>query len=337
MAIDLHGHWWPEELAEALRERSAPPRVETAEDGSTTLRITRGALRLAPDHVDLAARLAIMDAHGIAWAVLSNPGPGIDNLPADEAAPLCRLYNDGAAAACRRHPGRFAAFATLPCEDMDAATEELDRAMLLPGIVGVLLPSNGFFTRDDAERYWPLFAAASRHRAHLFVHPSPLPEGRSAAPRDDLDNALFRRTTLDNQAQISRTMVTLCLTDFLDDFPGVTVQVPNLGGNIPLEIERMDHISLNRTPGAEPPSKRLRRCYVDCNSYGPRGIELAVAVYGADRVVLGTDGTAFGTAWSLAALGAARIDEPARRAVAGANAESLLGARMGRSSSGAAW
>jgi predicted TIM-barrel fold metal-dependent hydrolase len=328
MAIDLHGHWWPEELAEALRARTTPPRVETAEDGRTILRITRGALRLARDHADLGARIAIMDAHGVAWAVLSNPGPGIDNLPVEEAAPLCRLYNDGAAAACRRHPGRFAAFATLPCEDMEAAIEELDRAMRFPGIVGALLPSNGFFTLADAERYRPLFEVAARHRAHMFVHPSPLPEAKSAVPGDNLDNSLFRRTTLDNQAQISRTMVTLCLTDFLDDFPDVTVQVPNLGGNIPLEVERMDHISLNRTPAAEPPSKRLRRCYVDCNSYGPRGIELAVAVYGADRVVLGTDGTEFGTAWSLRALDDARIDDQARRAVSAANAETLLGARI---------
>jgi hypothetical protein len=47
--------------------------------------------------------------------------------------------------------------------------------------------------------------------------------------------------------------------------------VHNLGGNIPYEIERMDHRCLLDTPEEKLPSSRFRRSkvYVDCNSFGP--------------------------------------------------------------------
>ena len=78
-------------------------------------------------------------------------------------------------------------------------------------------------------------------------------------------------------------MITFCLTDFLSEYPAVTVISHNLGGNMPFEIERMDHRALVDRPGEELPSSRVREApiLVDCNSFGPRGVEMAVAVYGA--------------------------------------------------------
>ena len=76
----------------------------------------------------------------------------------------------------------------------------------------------------------------------------------------------------------------------------MTVVVHNLGGNIPYEVERMDHRCLLDTPEEELPSSRFRKAkvYVDCNSFGPRAIEAAVSLYGAERIVCGTDGSEFG-------------------------------------------
>ncbi len=46
----------------------------------------------------------------------------------------------------------------------------------------------------------------------------------------------------------------------------------------------MDHRCLLDTPDEELPSSRFRKAkvYVDCNSFGPRSIEAAVRLYGAD-------------------------------------------------------
>ena len=142
----------------------------------------------------------------------------------------------------------------------------------------------------------------------------------------DVDNARRRNGTLDMQASLSSVMVTLCLTDYLASYPDARIHVHNLGGNLPYEVERMDHRSLLDTPQEELPSARIRRSrvYVDCNSFGPRAIEAAVSLYGADRIVCGTDGTEFGCEWTTKALAEAQIGEDAREKILHGNAAALL-------------
>ena len=128
------------------------------------------------------------------------------------------------------------------------------------------------------------------------------------------------------QASLSSVMVTLSLTDYLADYPDAMVHVHNLGGNIPYEVERMDHRYLLDTPQEELPSSRFRRAkvYVDCNSFGPRAIEAAVSLYGAERIVCGTDGTEFGCDWTRKALAEAQISEEAREQILHRNAAAML-------------
>ena len=146
----------------------------------------------------------------------------------------------------------------------------------------------------------PLLEVANRHRAILFIHHGPRPGDAFPKVAGDTDNARRRNGTLDMQASLSSVMVTLCLTDYLAPYPDATIHVHNLGGNIPYEVERMDHRCLLDTPKEELPSARFRRSkvYVDCNSFGPRAIEAAVRLYGAERIVCGTDGTEFGCDWT---------------------------------------
>src|SRR5205814_8637333 len=116
------------------------------------------------------------------------------------------------------------------------------------------------------------------------------------------------------------------LTYSLARYPDALIPVHDLGGNIPYEVERMDHRSLLDTPKEELPSSRVGRSpvYVDCNSFGPRAIEAAVRLYGADRIVCGTDGTEFGCEWTTKALAEAEIDEDARQKILHGNAAAML-------------
>jgi hypothetical protein len=192
---------------------------------------------------------------------------------------------------------------------------ELDRALGLPGMVGAQLPANGFLTGKAAEKMRPLLEVANRHRAFIFIHHGPLPGDAFPKIAGDTDNARRRNGTLDMQASLSSAMVTLCLTDFLAPYPDATIYLHNLGGNIPFEVERMDHRCLLDTPKEELPSARFRRSkvYVDCNSFGPRAIEAGVRLYGAERIVCGTDGTEFGVNWTLKAIADAEIGEEGAR------------------------
>jgi aminocarboxymuconate-semialdehyde decarboxylase len=333
MMIDMHAHWRPAEVADALRARSREPRIARNPDGVEVLKASRmGEQPVAEAFDEVDFHLARMDRQGVATSVLSLLGTfcWIEAQPLDVSGPLCRAVNDGLSAICQEHPGRFAAFAALPLTDVAAAAAELERAIDLPGVIGAQLPGNYFLTHRDAEALRPLLEAANRCRATLFIHHGPRPGDAFPKVAGDTDNARRRNGTLDMQASLSSAMVTLCLTDCLAPYPNTTVIVHNLGGNIPYEIERMDHRCLLDTPDEELPSSRFRnaKVYVDCNSFGPRSIEAAVRLYGAERVVCGTDGTEFGCGWTRKALAEAEIGEDAREQILHRNAAAII-ARAG--------
>jgi len=309
MMIDMHAHWRPAEVADALRARMGEEPLANAFD-------------------DVDFHLGRMDRQGVEVSVLSLLGSfcWIEAQKLEVAGPLCRSVNDGLSAICAKHPGRFAAYAALPLTDISAAAAELERALGLPGMIGAQIPGNAFLTRKDAEAMRPLMEVANRHHAVLFIHHGPRPGDAFPKIGGDTDNARRRNGTLDMQASLSSVMVTLSLTDYLADYPDAMVHVHNLGGNIPYEVERMDHRCLLDTPTEELPSSRFRKAavYVDCNSFGPRAIEAAVGLYGAERIVCGTDGTEFGCDWTRKALAEAQIGEEAREQILHRNAAAML-------------
>jgi predicted TIM-barrel fold metal-dependent hydrolase len=327
--IDMHAHWRPAEVVDALRARTREPLIVRNADGVEVLKSRgMGEAPLAEAFDEVEFHLGRMDRQGVEVSVLSLLGSfcWVEAQPLDVSGPLCRKINERLSAICEEHPGRFAAFAALPLIDISAAAAELDRVLALPGMIGAQIPGNAFLTRQDAEAMRPLLEVANRREAVLFIHHGPRPGDAFPKVGGDTDNARRRNGTLDMQASLSSAMVTLCLTDILANYPDVTVVVHNLGGNIPYEVERMDHRCLLDTPNEELPSSRFRRAkvYVDCNSFGPHAIEAAVRLYGAERIVCGTDGTEFGCDWTRKALSEAEIGEEAREQILHRNAAAMI-------------
>jgi predicted TIM-barrel fold metal-dependent hydrolase len=329
MAIDMHVHWFPDALVDALRSRNRFPFVDKGEDGRDVLHYPGMSQPIAKGYTSLNRRLEAMQRYGVDVQLLSLGNRMLNAMqcaPAEVAAPLCRTFNDGASAACAAHPGKFFTLAMLPYADVSAAEEELARALTLPGIVGATLPGGGFLDYATAERYRPVLAAAQKSGgAHFLVHDCYLFEDYARIEDRKTDNRTVREDTLQLQSHLSSIMVTFNMTDLLDDYPDVTVQVHNLGGNTAFEISRMDHIAIFGKSKDELPSRRYRRTLVDCNSFAAPAIELAVSLYGADRMMMGTDGTDFGTEWSLKAIEEARIAPAEKRAILSDTAASLLG------------
>jgi predicted TIM-barrel fold metal-dependent hydrolase len=80
-----------------------------------------------------------MDAAGIDVQVISHTVPATESLQPDQARGLAADANDALAEAIRRHPNRFAGFATLPMSDPPAAAAELDRAVNKLGFTGAMI------------------------------------------------------------------------------------------------------------------------------------------------------------------------------------------------------
>lgn len=332
--IDMHAHWRPAELAEAMRSRTKEPRIVRNPDGTETVKSRAGdePLSKAFDHAD--EYLAMMDRLGVETSVLSLLGQycWVESQPLETSIHLCRLVNDALSETCRKHSGRFSAYAALPLVDISAAVDELERALALPGIIGTQLPGNAFLSEKEAESMRPLLEVANRHQALIFIHHGPRPGDTWPKVGPDTDNARRRNGTLDMQASLSSVMVTLCMTDYLAPYPDAMFHIHNLGGNIPYEVERMDHRCLLDTPKEELPSARFRKAkvHVDCNSFGPRAIEAGVRLYGAERIICGTDGTEFGVKWTQNALKEADISSAEREQILSGNAAAMLARRAAR-------
>ena len=155
----------------------------------------------------------------------------------------------------------------------------------------------GFRRRQGTGR---LCVSSSRTR------PDQRPDLAAGAPPAYGDN-LMHRNTLDVQSRVGHAMLTLLMTDFLDDYADVPIHVANLGGTLPAVVERLDNLSMERTPDAPLPSTQLRKVHIDCSSFGPHTLELAAHFFGADLILLGTDCPIFRTDRSLAAIEAADL------------------------------
>tara|TARA_B100000214_G_scaffold339517_1_gene285355 strand:- start:50 stop:919 length:870 start_codon:yes stop_codon:yes gene_type:complete len=284
---------------------------------------------LSDAYYDMNARLSYMDMLGVNRQILSFPGLfGVDSLPIGDCADLLAGFNDHVAGIAGARPTRFSGLAALPLADMDEAVREYRRARLDLGLVGAILPVNLLVSVDHAASLAPVFAAAQELGGHLFVHPGRRadevpPAGTAQKPSPYVDN-ISARLALAVQDRCAAAMVTLVFSDFLEAYPDVSLHVANLGGTLPMVVERMDQVTLTRTPGDSAPSSFLRRVHVDCSSLGPRAIEIAAAFYGADKILFGSDCPIFMTDWSLDAVANTRLCDADKHAIREGNAARLF-------------
>src|SRR5260370_38707105 len=122
--IDMHAHWRPDEVADALRARTREPRIVRNPDGVEVLKssgMSEAPLAKAFDDVDF--HLARLDRQGVETSVLSPLGSfcGIEAQPPEGAGPMSRSVNDVVSGTSLEQPARFAAYAAPPLTHAHAA------------------------------------------------------------------------------------------------------------------------------------------------------------------------------------------------------------------------
>jgi predicted TIM-barrel fold metal-dependent hydrolase len=328
--IDFHGHWVGPHVVELLAGRASP-------------RAPQGT-----GWYDIDARLRDMEKTGVERQVLAWVGASFDGaLPPADARPFWRAQNDDLAALVKKHPTRFSALASLPTANLVWAAEELERAHTELGLIGAVLPLDAFVNLAGARALAPIFAVAQKHRSHIFVHrgtaspdiPGQQPEAGainpyfglaastpgSPRPAPALGDNMSARTLLATAAHLATGVITLALTDFLDAYPDVTVQVAMMGGAISTVVEHVQMVA--EDAGTPLPEKRVKRVYLDTgqSGRGPRGITLAAKVFGADRILFGTDSGPVATIGpTSASVKQADLTNEERNLIFGGNARRLL-------------
>jgi predicted TIM-barrel fold metal-dependent hydrolase len=275
-AIDFHAHWWSQPFLGLVSEL----------DGSAGLQATwlpPAAISRADDVCDLEARIALMDAAGIAVQVLSGSNVGHDD--ASIAADLHRCNNDGLSEGGRAHRGRFRFLASLPLPFVDESIAEATRATALPGFAGFVLPTHVYGASLDGEALLPLFEHLDEHRSLVSLHP----DGFRA-------QGLLSDWLMDWSigAPFEDTIATIRLISSgrLEQFPEIRWLVPHLGGCLPLLVQRMDRMWPAFRDGlgtAAPISQYLGGLHFDTAASSAETLTLATTVMEPSGFVLGTD------------------------------------------------
>lgn len=328
--IGVEEHTWTAELRDALLRFGGDDTVNLLSSREETDHRLR---EVGPE------RLARMDAAGVDLQVLSITTPGTQPLAAVEAIPLARDANDFLADTVRAHPGRFAALATLPTPDPDAAARELERCATELGMVGAqVVPLTGDLYLDH-ESFRPMFEAAASLGLPLYIHPGqPLAVVREAIYGGFDDWTNFNLGTGGWGWHIDAGLATLrlILAGTFDRHPDLQIILGRWGealvpfadradllseGNIRLERRVIDYITgnLNVTPGGV---------------LSHRMLTSAMEVLGPDRVMYGDDDPYRGMKGRFAADGGAQtfvdtapISPEDKAKLSHLNAERLLGLR----------
>lgn len=296
--IDAHAHVLPGAFPPAEGRPECWPRWEQAATPDAKLLVNDRMRFTAKDAFYSAeARLEAQQASGVDAEVLSPMPPLLDGrLPAKDARDLSRAVNEFIAELCKAHPERFHGLGMVPIIDPEMAAAELSRVQDL-GLRGVEITSliDG---RSPGDPYFlPFFTEVERLGLSVFVHAMPGPMGArlpaSAAGTYvvGIEGAIAAASFI--LEGTARACPDLRL-GFSHAAGGLALMLPRAnyfwGGSWNEEPPRPDRAIVpaeNRDPVS--PIEYARRFYYDGLVFDRRALRFVIDLFGADRLMVGSD------------------------------------------------
>ena len=281
MIVDIHAHMLPRRLDPILKRNNLNLMMIPT--------ITPAGTPTDDSESEVDARLKLMDKAGTDVQILSPPPIPALATQADtiEAA---QIVNDSFASLVRRHPDRFKAFAWLPLPYVDAALEEMRRALDSLELAGVNFLCATARERSTAEiEFDPLYDEMNKRQTILFYHPYV----------NGICSPLVNDYKLSGMVGVGfeDTLIVLHLIErqIPHRYPKIKMIVPHLGGMLPLYLSRIDNLMRLAHPELpESASNTIRRFWYDSVSHGSTvALRCACEAFGADRILAGSDYPAF--------------------------------------------
>ncbi len=295
--IDAFCHILPAKYSEALHKKSK------ASLGS--FHLGKYGMSPQPAMVDVEARLRIMDMHpGYIQILNTSLPPPEDVTSGKDTVELCRIANDSMAELVYKYPDRFiAAIACLPLNDIDAAIQELDRAIKQLKFKGIQITTTIMDKPLDSPEFDPLFERMNYHNLPIQLHPRSMRSGaRTFDESNPADRVALRAQVAFNWPfETTIAMGRLVFSGILEKYPDLKLVTHHLGGLVPYHIERVVHFSQAnemRFGVDNMPEAHLRTSYTDyykmfyadtaCYGATPT-LMCGHAFFGADHMLFGTD------------------------------------------------
>ena len=286
--IDIHAHFYPDELIALWREEGPRCGGEVADVEGKGVVLKAGPIAtnpLGPRFSDLDARLQAMDEQGVAVHAMSLSLPMVYWADKALAQKLSECYNDAAATAHLRYPDRLVGLAMLPMHFPAAALAELARARTLPGMRGVYMATSIAGRELSDTTFFPVYEAIEAAGLPIFLHPN------TVIAHERL-TAHYLHNLLGNPFETAIAAAHLIFGGVLDRFPRLTFCLPHAGGAFPYLVGRLQR-GFEKRPELVGrklgPLEYLRRFYYDTISYHGPALDYLKSLVGADRVMMGSD------------------------------------------------
>ena len=284
---------------------------------------------------DAETWLRAMDEGGMETAVLFPTSVGLTASliwEPEVAVEVCRAYNRFMYEEFLSRSPRLKAAALIPMQDLDAAVDELRRAVTEYGMVGAMLPALGGHPPLGRKEYFPLYEEAQRLDTMVAVHSAT--QGIHHLGADDFQR-FIEVNTYCFPVGLFRHLVSMMFAGIPELFPELRVGWMEGGcGWAPYWLERMDEKWELRGAAEAPELKRPPTDYVrDGNWYfhteaDEKILPYVMSVIGEDVLFYASDFPHWDSSYPAsvdAMLGRTDLSDAAKRKVMRENAMRLYG------------
>lgn len=240
-------------------------------------------------------RLKSMDDAGITMQVLSCTGPGPDLVPGPDGVAMARELNDYLAAACAKHPKRFAGFAALPMQSPEACAAELKRAVKDLRFVGGLVNGTCEGRFLDHPSYDGLLAAAVELDVPVYIHPHLPPEPVRQAYYSGLEpgaGRVLESASWGWHSEVAIHVLRMVLAGTLDQHPKLKLIIGHMGEMLPVMLVRVDETSAADVEHLKRPASRqiLDQVWITTSGiFSQPPFIAALQTFGIDRIMFSVD------------------------------------------------
>ncbi|HTX07325.1 MAG TPA: amidohydrolase family protein [Solirubrobacteraceae bacterium] len=283
--VDHQAHWYPPAYFESILDRETPPMARRVDADTYVYVDALGAEQVCPPTFHaLDVHQADMDAHDVDVAVLSpNLVGDVSRLPLEDAVSTAELLNAEIGKAQRSQPNRIVGLAMLPLQDPDAAIEVLGHAIDDHDLAGVCFLSNIAGAPIVKPELLPVYRELEQRNLPLFLHPA------HSSVVDSVGYGPTINIGLGWMFETAAAALSLVYGGVLDACPDLVVVHPHLGGALPGVVDRVVECEIAVELRYPLRTYLQRNFFVDTVQKTPGAPGLAVATYGLDRLVFGTD------------------------------------------------
>jgi hypothetical protein len=275
-------------------------------------------------------RVAEMDAAGIDMQVLSLNSPGVEQSEPQDAIDCSRDANDFLFEAIKRHPTRFAGFASLPIQVPDKAADELERCVRSLGFKGANINGHARGRYLDDPFFAPVLEKADALGVPIYLHPTVPPKVVADALYGGFSPAVsgvFAAGGWGWHIETAVHVLRMVLGGVFDRHPKLQVVIGHMGEALPFMLPRLNkNLSPQLTKLQRPVADYLRQnLHYTFGGFifAPTFLNLLLEV-GVDRIMFSIDYPYCSMEESRTFLQHLPISEADRARIAHSNAERVF-------------